>query len=308
MTKKAVQEIEQKGIFNLYNGVCRCVDTDDYVRSFGFQWNKFEKTQIDRFDRGISQSKLRLFAETGWEEGAYEGENILEVGSGAGRFTRVLLENTKAAVCSLDYSTAVEANERNNGHFGDRLKLFQASIYAMPFKPAQFDKVVCLGVLQHTPDFQRSIACLADMVKPGGELIIDFYPIKGWWTKIHAKYIFRPITKRMSHEKLLSTIERNAAWLIKAYFFFERIGVGRIINRFLPICDIKHTLPQGLTAKELKEWVILDTFDMFSPAHDHPQEIETVKGWVENSGLFVTFHGFIALTAGKAAVVRAVRQ
>ena len=289
-------------------GILRFDESDNYSSSFGFQWNKFERTQIDRFDRGISQSKMRLFAETGWKEDELDGENILEVGSGAGRFTRVLLENTRATIYSLDYSTAVDANWRNNGHFGDRLRLFQASIYAMPFKPTQFDKVICLGVLQHTPDFRRSIACLADMVKPGGELVIDFYPIKGWWTRIQAKYIFRPITKRMSHEKLLSAIEYHADWLIRAYNFFEGVGFGRVVNRFLPICDIKHTLPQGLTAKELKEWVILDTFDMFSPAHDHPQKIETVRSWVENCGLMVTFQGFVALLTGKAAVVRALRK
>ena len=61
-----------------------------------------------------------------------------------------------------------------------------------------FDKVFCFGVLQHTPDFQSSVKALISKTKPGGEVVVDFYPIKGWWTKVHAKYIFRPWTKRMS--------------------------------------------------------------------------------------------------------------
>ena len=32
------------------------------------------------------------------------------------------------------------------------------------------------------------------------------------------------------------------------------------------------------------DWAILDTFDMYSPAHDHPQSLKTVKRWFENSG------------------------
>ncbi|RZL40985.1 MAG: class I SAM-dependent methyltransferase, partial [Pedobacter sp.] len=95
-----------------------------------------------------------------------------------------------------------------------RLKIFQASIYELPFEKESFDKVFCFGVLQHTPDFNKSVQCLIEMVKPGGELVVDFYPIKGWWTKIHAKYFLRPITKRMDQKKLLKLIENNVDLMI----------------------------------------------------------------------------------------------
>ncbi len=80
---------------------------------------------------------------------------------------------------------------------------------------AQFDKVFCFGVLQHTPDVELSVKTLIDMVKPGGELVVDFYPINGWWTKLNAKYIFRPYTKKLTHEKLFKKIEKNIDWLDK---------------------------------------------------------------------------------------------
>jgi len=265
-------------------GVYKFVEDDNYTANFGYQWNKFEKTQIDRHHQSVNQSKERLFAVTNWPEGGLEGENILEVGSGAGRFTRVVLEHTQANLYSVDYSNAVEANYRNNKEFGDRLRLFQASIYELPFAPNQFDKVFCFGVLQHTPDFKKSVECLCQLVKPGGELIVDFYPIRGWWTKIHAKYLLRPFTKKMNHEKLLRLIEKNADWLITIYQILNKIGL-HILTRFLPICDIKNTLPQGLTSSELKEWVILDTFDMFSPAHDQPQKLATVVKWFNDLGM-----------------------
>lgn len=288
--------------------IVRLVSSEDYTRSFGFQWNRFEKTQLDRLEKGQLQSKTRLFAETGWPENGLEGEKILEVGSGAGRFTKVLLEFTKAEVYSIDYSSAVEANLRNNGHFGQRLKLYQASLYELPFSPATFDRVLCIGVLQHTPDFRKSIKCLAGMVKPGGELVVDFYPVKGWWTKIHAKYILRPLTRRLSGKRLLRLIEKNIGWLIAAYRFFDRLGVGRVINRFLPVCDIKNTIPNGLSEQELREWAILDTFDMFSPAYDHPQRVRDVVEMVRECGLSVGFAGFVRFDNNVAAVVRANRK
>jgi ubiquinone/menaquinone biosynthesis C-methylase UbiE len=270
--------------FPKVNGVYRFVSDDNYTENFGFQWNKFQKTQIDRESHN-SQSKARFFAATGWDKEDLKGKNILEVGSGAGRFSQIVLDFTEANLYSVDYSNAVEANWRNNGHHGDRFQLFQASIYEMPFAKNSFDKVFCFGVLQHTPDFKASVKALVEMVKPGGELIVDFYPIRGWWTKIHAKYIFRPFTKKMKHEKLLRLIEKNADWMISLSQFFNKIGIGKITNRFIPICDIKNTLPPNLSQAQLREWVILDTFDMFSPEHDHPQTIQTVKNWFKEFGM-----------------------
>lgn len=270
--------------FPLKGGAYRFVPSDNYTSSFGFQWNRFAETQIDREKLGQNQSRERLLTVTGWDKQDLTGQHILEVGSGAGRFTQVVLGDTKAELYSVDYSDAVEANFRNNGP-NPRLHLFQASVYELPFAPGQFDKVFCFGVLQHTPDFRKSVACLAAMVKPGGELIVDFYPIRGWYTRIHAKYLLRPFTRRMSHDELLNRITKHASTLIAAYRFFDRIGLGRLVNRFIPVCDINTTLPPGLDEKTLREWVILDTFDMFSPAYDNPQRLDTVVKWFQDIGM-----------------------
>ena len=43
----------------------------------------------------------------------------------------------------------------------------QADLLRMPFRPGQFDMVVCLGVAQHTPSPERAMASLAAQVRPG---------------------------------------------------------------------------------------------------------------------------------------------
>lgn len=300
-----LKDVEENEFF-MINGAWRFVQGGNYTDNFGFQWNSFSKTQIDK-DAKTQQSKERFFKVTDWDAQNLQGENILEVGSGAGRFSQVVLDYTGANLYSVDYSNSVEANFKNNGHH-ERLKLFQASVYSLPFKSESFDKVFCFGVLQHTPDFKKSVKSLVEMVKPGGELVVDFYPLRGWFTKIHAKYIFRPITKRMKYDQLLRIIVNNAEWLIKTYNFFDKVKLGRIINRFLPICDIKNTFPEGLSSNQIKEWVILDTFDMFSPQHDHPQKITTVKKWFEEFGMKVTFADYITLSgSNKIAVVKGIK-
>ena len=296
-------------VFPILNGVARIAEQENYTNSFGLQWNKFDKCQLDREADGFEVSRIRFFAETNWNQEDLFGKDILEVGSGAGRFSRVVLEHTKATLYSVDYSDAVTANMKNNGHIApDRFHLYQASIYEMPFLDNSFDKVLCIGVLQHTPDFQASVRTLVEKAKPGGEIIVDFYSIKGWWTKINAKYILRPITKTMSHEKLLELIEANVDWLIRVSKILHKVGLG-LLTRFLPIVDLR-TLPiDKLTAKQLREWVVLDTFDMFSPAHDHPQKIKDVVDMFENSGARVTFAGIQKFGQGfEAAVVRGKKR
>jgi len=295
--------------FPVINNVPRFTGDHNYTDNFGFQWNKFQKTQLDRESKNFGISKERFFAVTNWDKEDLSGKDVLEVGSGAGRFTQVVLAHTKANLYSLDYSDAVSANYKNNAHYGDRLKLFQASIYEMPFPDNSFDKVFCFGVLQHTPDFRKSIQCLVDKAKPGGEIVVDFYPIKGWYTKISAKYMLRPLTKKMSHEKLLNKIERNTDRLIKIYYFFDKLGMAMIAHRFIPICDINRTMPDYLSKEELREWVILDTFDMFSPAYDNPQPVKTVRKWMEESGAEITFAGFLSYANNlRIAVVRAIKK
>jgi hypothetical protein len=38
-------------------------------------------------------------------------------------------------------------------------------------------------------------------------------------------------------------------------------------------------LKSCLNDKEIEEWMMLDTFDMFSPAYDKPQRLSTVRKW-----------------------------
>jgi 2-polyprenyl-3-methyl-5-hydroxy-6-metoxy-1,4-benzoquinol methylase len=295
-------------VFPYKKGAYRIVQDDNYTENFGYQWNKFTKTQIDSAQDNSNISYNRFFAQTGWDKENLEGKNMLEVGSGAGRFTQIVLDHTKANLYSVDYSNAVEANFRNNGNHKDRLHLFQASVYEMPFAKGQFDKVFCFGVIQHTPNVHNTVKSILEMANPGGEVVIDFYCLRGWWTKVQAKYIFRPITKKWSHEKLLKKIESNIDWMISASKFFTKIGIGKLTNRFIPICDIKGTMPQGLTDKELREWCILDTFDMFSPEYDQPQRIKDVKKWFEENGMEQVWGGEVYYDQCVTYLVKGVKK
>ena len=72
---------------------------------------------------------------------------VLECGSGAGRFTELLIQNCQALTC-IDFSSAVEANLRNCRPLAPYL-LMQGDVNSSRLPRQFFDVVVCLGVIQH---------------------------------------------------------------------------------------------------------------------------------------------------------------
>jgi SAM-dependent methyltransferase len=171
--------------FQVSRFIPRFISTDDITSSFGFEWHQHPRTQLDSVN-GMGPSEERFFRETNWPKDL-SGQKILEVGSGAGRFTEIALQ-TEAQVFSVDASRAVDANWNTNGHHVN-LILCQASLYELPFPKGYFDKVFCFGVLQHTPDVARAFATIARFVRPGGELAVDVYN-KNYWRNYHTPHIF----------------------------------------------------------------------------------------------------------------------
>lgn len=261
--------------YPVVNGVPRFVGEEHYAHSFGMQWNRHRRTQLDSHT-GLPLSRNRLFQVTGWDQDL-RGQTILEAGSGAGRFTEVLA-GTGADILSFDLSTAVEANFTNNGRFANVL-IFQADMSAIPVRRFSMDKVLCLGVLQHTPDPATSFRLLAECVRSGGELVIDVYSAR-LRSVISWKYALRPFTRRMNKDLLYRLIVRAAPLLVPLSARLHR-WLGRAGPRLLPIVQYEHLgLPPALN----REWAVLDTFDMYAPAHDYPQTRRTVQEWYRDVG------------------------
>ena len=255
-------------------------DAGNYAANFGFQWNRHWNTQYDSFT-GEPISETRFFAATEWPR-RMAGELLLEAGSGSGRFT-VVAASTGAFVISFDYSAAVDANYRNNGHLTNVL-IVQASILAMPFRRAYFSRVVCIGVIQHTPKPEESFRCLAAAVRPGGSLAVDAYLRLPWWKGIfETKYWVLPLTRRLPAPLLYRFCERwvNLWWPVTGTFV--KLTGRRMLSWFLLMADYRGVYP--LPDQIQKQWAILDSFDMLSPAYDFPQRPEDVRAWFERSRL-----------------------
>lgn len=292
-------------VFPIVGGIPRFCEMENYSSNFGFQWNQFRQTQLDSYSK-TGSSEARFFAVTGWRVTELKGKSVLEVGSGAGRFSEVILRTSEAVLYSVDYSSSVNANWANNSVYRERFHLAQATVYSLPFGDMMFDKVFCLGVLQHTPSVFGTIKNLVRKVKIGGEVVVDFYQKKGWWTKLHSKYMLRPLTKRLPSQVLLTLINMNIKWLIVLFDLFCRIGLGSL-TRFIPITDLRN-FPSELSKEARLQWAVLDTFDGLSAQFDEPQRIVDIERIFSDLGCSVSFSGVISFPGGSAAVVRAVKE
>jgi SAM-dependent methyltransferase len=273
--------------FPVVRSIPRFVPNEEYAESFGYQWNYFDKTQLDRH-MGNDLSRERFFATTQWPQ-KMDGQMILEAGCGMGRFSQIALE-TGAELFSFDLSNAVEANLRNNGD-SNRVHILQASIYKIPLRKESFDKVFCMGVLQHCPDVRAAFMSLVPFLRPGGEIVIDVYQ-KHLGLFPPLKYWARPFLTWMGPKgvhKFLSLLIPPAFALKKA--LYQVPLVGKRMGNLIPIGPVSHAPRLVFTDEELIQVKILSALDMFSPVHDHPQTLETVRQWFSDAGLVDIYIG-----------------
>jgi SAM-dependent methyltransferase len=266
--------------FPIVRFIPRFVPVDSFQASFGFQWNEFRRTQLDSHT-GLPLSGERFRFSTGWPTEHLKGRRVLDVGCGAGRFAEVAL-SAGAELVALDYSSAVDACRQNLGPH-PRLDVVQGDVYALPFKKGCFDFAYCLGVLQHTPDVRRAFLSLPDQLRPGGQLAVDVYP-KLLLNLLWPKYWLRPLTKRLPQPTLFAWVKVMVRFLLPVSLWVGRIPVvGRKLRYAIPVVNHEPDFP--LSPQQVREWAILNTYDMLAPVHDHPQSAKTLAGWFQEAGL-----------------------
>jgi SAM-dependent methyltransferase len=271
-------------------GIPRFVPSEGYAAAFGRQWLAHPRTQLDS-ETGVPLSRTRLERCLGRPLATLAGQSVLEAGCGAGRFTEVLLE-AGARVLACDLSRAVEANRDNCARFPGHF-VCQADILRLPAADAAFDLVLCLGVVQHTPDPERTIRALAAKVKAGGWLVIDHYR-----TPRGAARLAMHLTPRAALRQLLVHTPPRAAMaassavtgaLLPIHRALWRPGrASRVARRALravsPVLDYYDRYPE-LGRDRLAEWARLDTHDALTDRYKHFRSTDEIRAALAAAGL-----------------------
>jgi len=242
------------------------VGVENYSDSFGEQWNIFSETQVDSLN-GSKLSEERFFSETGWLPEDLRDAVVLDAGCGSGRFSEIALKYAKVVI-SVDFSSAVFAFPTILAAAPNLIRI-HGDIRNLPLDFTKVTHVFSIGVLQHTPKPYDTLNQIILSLEPETKIAITAYG-KTWYTKIHPKYFWRPITKRLPRRFVLRGIKITVPVVFDLLMLLSRPKKLRKVVKFLSIFSIYPEMAGKLSRKRMKEFMILDTFDALTPAHDFP--------------------------------------
>lgn len=266
--------------FPIVRGIPRFVPENNYAAAFGLQWKTFTKTQLDSHST-LDITRERLIRCLGAPLESLKGKTVLEVGCGAGRFTELLVESG-ALVHSVDLSNAVEANLENIGN-RPNYQIAQASVYELPFPDNSFDVVVCLGVIQHTPNSNDTIKALWKKVKPGGLLVIDHYRWRlAYYSTLKPVYrhLLRTNPPEVSKRRVYALVDFFFPW----HWRFRNIKpLWWLLHRISPLIEYIHLFPEQGYDFHL-EWSRLDSYDSLTDYYKHLKTPGQIRSLLQELG------------------------
>ena len=218
--------------YTVIEDIPRFVESENFASPFGLQWNTFKKAQLDSYTKtSMSEDRVRTALQMPLE--SIKGLKIIEAGSGAGRFTEILLKYG-AIVYSFDLSNAVSANYENNMPH-ENLTIFQGDIENIPFKDNFFDVSLYLGVMQHTRNFSLSLAEVARVTKDAGTISFDHYQTHiGHYTSLYLVYWM--LIKQLPNNLQLKVTDFLTAMFFPIHWIFRNYSLIQwLLRRISPI-------------------------------------------------------------------------
>jgi len=261
-----------KRVYPNVQGIARFVDAQHYAASFGFQWHRYQKTQLDHDE--LRESESHFLAKTALRPEDLKGKLVLDVGCGMGRFAEVATR-FGARVVGVDLSAAAEVAAKNLA--GRDFVAFQADVFALPFAPETFDVIYSIGVLHHTPDCEAAVKALDKYLKPGGLLVVWLYSGYNKWYRFSD--FWRRYTPKMKPETLHRILK-----VAVPFFYNLQQGLKRMPLVGRPAAGLLHHVFPVNRQKD-PELRMLDTFDWYSPKYQSKHTYEQVFKWYEAMGM-----------------------
>jgi len=242
------------------------------VQDFSKQWTEYTKQQGYYASNEIFQDYCGPL----FELSDLKGKRVAEVGSGNGRFVKILSQYASSVV-AIEPSEAINVS-REYAKNCNNVEHIQASIYELP-EIEPFDVVFCLGVVHHTPDPVLTLKNIKSLLKPEGDAILWVYGKEGNEVYLALVNVLRIITT-MLPVWLLKAISKLLLYPLKAY-----ISLCRVVP--LPM----RTYMRDVLGRYDNEMLELTIFDQLNPSIAFYWTKEEFKALIEDAGFTrVEFH------------------
>ncbi|HEX7622197.1 MAG TPA: class I SAM-dependent methyltransferase, partial [Anaeromyxobacteraceae bacterium] len=222
---------------------------------------------------------------------------VLEVGCGTGQMSLFLATGDRLVVGADLTRASLELAAEAARRFGiERVRFVETELHSPGLQAGAFDVVYCSGVLHHTPDPQASFRAIAQLVRPGGVIVVGLYNAYARLPHRLRRAVARLTRFRwIPFDPVLRDREsepaRRLAWLRDQYRHPEehRHSLAEVQRWFRASgVDFLRTYPSTVIAERAE-----DCGGLFAPAADNwgPENVLQQLSWSwtlgREGGLFV---------------------
>ena len=196
--------------------------------------NSIEKALMNNPVRALLQQRYEapLMERFG---GHTESLRVLEIGCGRGVGTEIIFKRFRARevhAFDIDPEMVELATKGLSGYGPDRLTLYVGDAAAIAEENSSFDAVFDFGIIHHLPEWQRAVAEVARVLRPGGRFFFEEvtnHALNRW---SYRTFLDHPKENRLSSEEFVAELERHGITVGSNYvewFFGDFVtGVGHL--------------------------------------------------------------------------------
>jgi ubiquinone/menaquinone biosynthesis C-methylase UbiE len=175
--------------------------------------------KLNRFETALMNNPARALLQWTYEApllarlgGRAAGLHVLEIGCGRGVGTQIILERfgaARALAFDLDPAMAGQARRRLAGYPPGKVGIAIGDAASIATPDAVFDAVFDFGILHHVPRWQRAVAEVRRVLRPGGRFFFEEVTSQALDRWFYRTFLDHPRENRFSAAELLAELERQ---------------------------------------------------------------------------------------------------